>query len=47
MIAELIYLRIFQSPDWGLAAAVSVILMAAISALLVLLLKQLSPKDIT
>lgn len=47
MIAELIYLRIFQSPDWGLAAAVSVILMVAISALLVLLLKQLSPKDIT
>ncbi|MEB8386648.1 ABC transporter permease [Rhodobacteraceae bacterium KMM 6894] len=45
MVAELIYLRIFQSPDWGLAAAVSVILMIAISALLALLLKQLSPKD--
>jgi putative spermidine/putrescine transport system permease protein len=45
MVAELIYLRIFQSPDWGLAAAVSVILMVAISALLALLLKQLSPKD--
>ncbi|WP_113911432.1 ABC transporter permease [Roseovarius dicentrarchi] len=44
MVAELIYLRIFQSPDWGLAAAVSVILMVAISALLALLLKQLSPK---
>jgi putative spermidine/putrescine transport system permease protein len=44
MVAELIYLRIFQSPDWGLAAAISVILMVAISALLTLLLKQLSPK---
>lgn len=44
MIAELIYLRIFQSPDWGLASAMSVILMIAISALLTLLLKQLSPK---
>lgn len=46
MVAELIYLRIFQSPDWGLAAAVSVILMVAISALLALLLKQLSPKGV-
>lgn len=46
MVAEMIYLRIFQSPDWGLAAAVSVILMVAISALLALLLKQLSPKGV-
>ena len=44
MVAELIYLRIFQSPDWGLAAAVSVILMVAVSAALALLLRQLSPK---
>ena len=43
MVAELIYLRIFQSPDWGLAAAVSVILMASIAALLALLLRQLQP----
>ncbi|MFD2740676.1 ABC transporter permease [Sulfitobacter aestuarii] len=43
MVAELIYLRIFQSPDWGLAAAISVILMLAVSALLALLLKQLRP----
>jgi len=46
MVAELIYLRIFQSPDWGLAAAISVILMVAISALLALLLRQLSPKGV-
>lgn len=46
MVAELIYLRIFQSPDWGLAAAVSVILMVAISSLLALLLRQLSPKSV-
>lgn len=40
MVAELIYLRIFQSPDWGLAAAVSVILMVSIAGLLTLLLRQ-------
>ncbi|MGB7336850.1 MAG: ABC transporter permease [Salaquimonas sp.] len=44
MIAELIYLRIFQSPDWGLAAAISIVLMVSIAALLVLLIKQISPK---
>lgn len=44
LIAELIYLRIFQSPDWGLAAAVSVVLMVSIAALLALLLRQVQPK---
>ena len=43
MVAELIYLRIFQSPDWGLASAISVVLMVSIAALLVLLLRQLRP----
>lgn len=43
MIAELIYLRIFQSPNWGLAAAISVVLMLSIAALLGLLLRQLQP----
>lgn len=43
MLAELIYLRIFQSPNWGLAAAISVILMITIAALLVILLRQLRP----
>ena len=43
MVAELIYLRIFQSPDWGLAAAVSVTIMIAVGALLAILLRQLRP----
>lgn len=43
MVAELIYLRIFQSPNWGLAAAISVVLMVSIAALLALLLRQLQP----
>lgn len=44
MVAELIYLRIFQSPDWGLAAAISVTLMMAIAVLLALLLRQVQPE---
>jgi putative spermidine/putrescine transport system permease protein len=43
MIAELIYLRIFQSPDWGLGAAVSVILMVFVALLLVLMLRFVRP----
>ncbi len=43
MVAELIYLRIFQSPNWGLGAAMSVILMTLIGALLALLLRQIRP----
>lgn len=39
MVAELIYLRIFQSPDWGLGAAISVILMAGIGLLLALTMR--------
>lgn len=34
MVAELIYLRIFQIPQWGLAAALSVLLMLVIGLLL-------------
>lgn len=40
MVAELIYLRIFQSPDWGLGAAISVILMGLIGVLLGLMMRQ-------
>ena len=47
MMAELIYLRIFQSPNWGLAAAISVLLMLAVSVFLVALLRRLGPKDQT
>ncbi len=43
MIAELIYLRLFQSPDWGLGAAISVILMLIVGALLVLMLRLVRP----
>ncbi len=34
MVAELIWLRIFQSPNWGLGGAISVILMAGIALLM-------------
>ena len=43
MAAELIYLRIFQSPNWGLGAAISVILMVAVGGLLALLMRQARP----
>ena len=45
MVAELIYLRIFQSPDWGLAAAISVVLMVSVAVFLALLLRRLSPGE--
>ena len=34
MVAELVYLRIFQSPDWGMGAALSVVLVAAVAVLI-------------
>lgn len=40
MVAELIYLRIFQSPDWGLGAAISVILMVTVGLLLAVMMRQ-------
>lgn len=46
MIAELIYLRIFQSPDWGLGAAVSVLLMLIVGALLILMMRFVRPKTL-
>lgn len=39
MVAELIWLRVFQSPDWGLAAAISVILMLCVGGLLALAMR--------
>ena len=45
MVAELIYLRIFQIPNWGLAAAVSVTLMVSVGFLLVMLLRQVRPGE--
>ncbi|WP_227270410.1 ABC transporter permease [Roseobacter weihaiensis] len=44
MLAELIYLRIFQSPNWGLAAAISVLLMTGVGMFLVALLKSIAPR---
>lgn len=43
MAAELIYLRIFQSPDWGLGAAISVIMMIVVGVLLSLLMRYARP----
>ena len=43
MAAELIYLRIFQSPNWGLGSAISVILMLGVGMLLALLMRQVRP----
>jgi putative spermidine/putrescine transport system permease protein len=34
MVAELVYLRMFQSPDWGLGAAISVVLVLFVGALM-------------
>ncbi|WP_165823320.1 ABC transporter permease [Metarhizobium album] len=45
MIAELIYLRLFQSPDWGLGAAMSVILMLIVAGLLALMMRYARPKS--
>lgn len=43
MVAELVYLRMFQSPDWGLGAAVSVVLVAIVAALMALLFRFARP----
>jgi len=45
MAAELIYLRIFQSPDWGLGAAISVLMMVTVGLLLALLMRFARPKS--
>ena len=43
MVAELVYLRIFQSPDWGLGAAISVVLVLFVGALMALLCRFVKP----
>ncbi|PRD41420.1 ABC transporter permease [Phyllobacterium phragmitis] len=43
MVAELVYLRIFQSPDWGLGAAISVILVLFIGVLLAMMRRFIKP----
>ena len=34
MVAELVYIRMFQSPDWGLGAAVSVVLVLVVAVVM-------------
>jgi len=34
MMAELVYLRMFQSPDWGLGAALSVVMVILVATLI-------------
>ena len=43
MVAELVYLRMFQSPDWGLGAAVSVVLVVIVAGLMGLLFRFARP----
>jgi putative spermidine/putrescine transport system permease protein len=43
MVAELVYLRMFQSIDWGLGAALSVTMVVIIGAMLALLFRFLKP----
>jgi putative spermidine/putrescine transport system permease protein len=43
MVAELVYLRIFQSPDWGLGAAISITLVVIVGALAAALFRYLKP----
>jgi putative spermidine/putrescine transport system permease protein len=43
MVAELVYLRMFQSPDWGLGAAVSVVLVLIVGVLMAALFRFARP----
>ena len=43
MMAELVYIRMFQSPDWGLGAAISVMMVAIVALLMALLFKYAKP----
>jgi len=43
MVAELVYLHMFQSPDWGLGAAISVMLLLVVGLLMLLLFRFARP----
>jgi putative spermidine/putrescine transport system permease protein len=45
MVAELVYLRIFQSPDWGLGAAISVVLVLFVGLLMALIFRYVRPRQ--
>lgn len=44
MVAELVYLQIFQTPDWGLAAAISMALMLAVGLAMATLVRVVAPR---
>lgn len=46
MVAELVWLRIFQSPDWGLGAAISVVLVLFVGALMAVLFRYVRPRQL-
>jgi putative spermidine/putrescine transport system permease protein len=46
MVAELVYLHMFQSPDWGLGAAISVMLVVVVGLLLALLFRFARPQGL-
>ncbi len=46
MVAELVYLRIFQSPDWGLGAAISVVLVLIVGGLMAALYRYIRPSQL-
>ncbi|MDQ2705830.1 MAG: ABC transporter permease [Pseudomonadota bacterium] len=46
MVAELVWLRIFQSPDWGLGAAISVVLVVFVGALTALVFRYVRPRQL-
>jgi putative spermidine/putrescine transport system permease protein len=46
MVAELVYLHIFQSPDWGLGAAISVVLVVVVGLLMALLFRIARPQGL-
>lgn len=45
MVAELVYLRIFQSPDWGQGAAISITLVVFVGLLSAALFRYLKPSQ--
>lgn len=45
MVAELVYLRIFQSPNWGLGAAISVVLVLIVGGLMAMLFRYIRPRE--
>jgi putative spermidine/putrescine transport system permease protein len=46
MVAELVYLHMFQSPDWGLGAAISVMLVVVVGLLMALLFRIARPQGL-